>query len=120
MPKYEVTGEYGPQAGMSITLEIEADNEVDARDVFCERMEADHPVEWARMGLNNVRYIELIDKPKAEPKPPHTVWEVFFKNRFSELVRAHTFIDAVEEAKRVCRENNLPLSEIKWVKYLMY
>ena len=38
MPKYEVTGEYGPQAGMSITLEIEADNEVDARDMFCERM----------------------------------------------------------------------------------
>lgn len=119
MPKYNVVGEYGPTGDMNITLDIEADNEGHAKNIFCETVERDHPVEWERMGRRNVSVQPYVE-PKAEPKPPHTVWEVFFKNRFSELVRAHTFIDAVEEAKRLCRENNLPLSEIKWVKYLMY
>lgn len=120
MPKFEVIGEYGPQGDQCITLDIEADNEGHAKNIFCERMELEYPHEWSRMGRHNVQYVARIDELKVEPKPPHTVWEVFFKNRFSELVRAHTFIDAVEEAKRLCQEKNLPLSEIKWVKYLMY
>ena len=119
MPKYNVVGEYGPMGGQSIVLEIDAENEGHAKNQFCETVEKEHPHEWSRMGRRNV-YCTGTVQPKAEPKPPHTVWEVFFKNRFSELVRAHTFIDAVEEAKRLCEEKNLPLSEIKWVKYLMY
>ena len=115
MPMYRVTGEYGPQGDQAITLRIEADNEGHAKNIFCERMESEYPFEWEHMGRRNVYAQE-----QPEQKPPHTVWEVFFKNRSSELVRAHTFIDAVEEAKRLCGEKNLPLSEIKWVKYLMY
>ena len=119
MQIYRVVGEYGPQGDQAISLDIEAENEGHAKNQFCEMVELTYPHEWSRMGRRNVSVQPHVE-PKAEPKPPHTVWEVFFKNRFSELVRAHTFIDAVEEAKRLCEEKNLPLSEIRWVKYLMY
>lgn len=119
MPKYRVTGEYGPQGHQAISLEIEAENEGHAKNQFCEHVELNNPHEWERMGRRNVSVFPYVE-PKAEQKPPQTLWEVFFKNRFSELVRAHTFMDAVEEAKRVCRENNIPMSEILCVKYLMY
>lgn len=58
MQTYRVVGEYGPQGDMAIALDVEAENEVDARNQFCERMESDYPHEWGRMGRRNV-YAQL-------------------------------------------------------------
>lgn len=58
MQKYTVVGEYGPIGGMSITLDIDAVNEVHAKSQFCERMELDYPHEWERMSRRNV-YAQL-------------------------------------------------------------
>lgn len=58
MQTYRVVGEYGPQGDMAITIDVEAENEVDACNQFCERMESDHPHEWKRMGRRNV-YAQL-------------------------------------------------------------
>lgn len=58
MQTYRVVGEYGPQGDMAIAIDVEAENEGDARNQFCERMESDHPHEWERMGRRNV-YAQL-------------------------------------------------------------
>ena len=120
MPKYEVTGEYGPQAGMNITLEIEADNEVDARDVFCERMESDHPIEWARMGFNNVRYIELIDKPKDATEIVQTIWRVKFSSRSDMIVSAATLFHVAEHVADYCKDTGTSPKDVVRIEYLAY
>lgn len=117
MPKFEVIGEYGPQADQCITLDIEADNEGHARNIFCETMELEYPVEWARMGRNNVQYVARIE----EPKPPQTVYEIrYIGKAFGDMIRAHNFWDAVEVAKTHCHERNIPLSDVAQIKYMMY
>lgn len=58
MQIYRVVGEYGPQGDQAISLEIEAESEGHAKNIFCERMESDRPHEWERMGRRNV-YAQL-------------------------------------------------------------
>ena len=116
MPKYNVVGEYGPTGDMNISLDIEADNEGHAKNIFCETVERDHPVEWERMGRRNV-YVQ----PYAEPKPPQTIWEIRYMGLpFGDMIRAHNFWDAVEVAKKHCQERNIPLSKVAQVSYMMY
>lgn len=59
----------------------------------------------------------MIDRTKE----PMTTWEVKFeRKRMTWLVKAHTFIDAVEEAKRIAEREDLDLDELTHVKYVMY
>jgi hypothetical protein len=59
----------------------------------------------------------MIDRTKE----PMTTWEVKFEKKyFTWLVKAHTFIEAVEEAKRIAERECLDLDELTSVKYVMY
>lgn len=59
----------------------------------------------------------MIDRTKE----PMTTWEVKFAKRYlTWLVKAHTFIDAVEEAKRIAEREDIDLDELTSVKYVMY
>lgn len=50
-----------------------------------------------------------------------SVWEVSFIDRFARyLVNANTFLEAVEEAKKIAIQKKIPLEDIKSVQYLMY
>lgn len=50
-----------------------------------------------------------------------TTWEVRFVGRTSTwLVKAETFLEAVEEAKDVAKENKIPFADIRAVEYVMY
>ena len=59
----------------------------------------------------------MIDRTKE----PMTTWEVKFTKRHSKwLVKAHTFIDAVEEAKRIAEREGIDLEELLAVEYIAY
>lgn len=54
-------------------------------------------------------------------KTNQSVWEVSFVNQFTRfLVNADTLVDAVEEAKKIAAERNIPIRDLKRVDYLMY
>lgn len=53
-------------------------------------------------------------------KPVVTTWEVKF-NRYTHFtVKANTFLDAVEEAKQIAKNENIPEDTLVYVKYLAY
>ena len=116
MPKYEVVGEYGPIAGMSISLEIEEPTASKAFDTFCMLMEADYPSEWARMGRNNVAVIREI-KPKEIVV---SKWWVKYKHGLGFHVTAATFFEAVAAAEKHVADNNLDRDSVLSVAYMAY
>ncbi len=124
MTKYLVVGEYGPVADMSVELEVEAATEKEAIETFCAKIAADMPYFWDRMGWRNVnvaREIKEVKEAKAEPVVPKSVWEVKFVGRMTPFkVLATTFIEAVEEAKKVAIEIGEDETKINSVTYLMY
>jgi hypothetical protein len=121
MTKYLVVGEYGPIGGMSVELEVEATTPEEAFDKFCATIEADMPHTWDRMGRRNVSVLHEVKEAKAEPVVPKSVWEVKFVGRMTPYkVHALTFIEAVEEAKKVAVEIGEAETNIKAVTYLMY
>ena len=120
MPKYEVIGEYGPQADMSITLEIEADNEGHAKNIFCERMESDYPHEWERMGRHNVQYVARIEEPKAVTEIVQTIWRVKFSSRSDMIVSAATLLDVAEHVKGYCKDTGTSPEDLVKIEYLAY
>ncbi len=121
MTKYLVVGEYGPVSGMSIDLEIEAATETEAFDKFCEKMKEDYFFYWEKMGRRNVAVLHEVKEVKEEPVACKSVWDVKFAGRLTPYtVHAFTFIDAVEEAKKVAREIGEDETNIKAVTYLMY
>ena len=114
MQKYTVVGEYGPTGDMNITLEIEAENEGDARNQFCLAMETNYPHEWKRMGRRNVHCMGVV-QPPVEPTPPQGLetYEATFRNQtFSIILWAESFLDAVDEVKNDCRRLGIPLSDV--------
>ena len=122
MPKYEVVGEYGPQGGQSISLEIEAINPSAALNLFCMLMESDYPIEWKRMGRRNVAVIREI-KPKAEPKAVEivqTMWRVKFRSRSDMSVTAATLLDVADHVRGWCEDNRFPVSDVTRIEYLAY
>jgi hypothetical protein len=121
MTKYLVVGEYGPVSGMSIDLEIEAATEHEAFEIFCEKMKEDYFFHWEKMGRRNVSVLHEVKEVKAEPVVPKSVWEVKFVGRMTPYkVHALTFLEAVEEAKKVALEIGEAETNIKAVTYLMY
>lgn len=59
MNKYEVYGDYGPVAYQTISKTIEAESASEAKDIFCEYVKENFPVEWERMGRHNVDVYSL-------------------------------------------------------------
>ena len=59
----------------------------------------------------------MIDRTKE----PSTLWEVKFeKLYYTWIIKAHTFLDAVEEAKRIAERENLDPDQLTSVRYFMY
>ena len=113
MQTYTVVGEYGPQGDMNITLEIEAENEGNARNQFCETMELEHPHEWKRMGRRNVHCMGVVQPPVEPPQTVYETYEATFRNQtFSIILWAESFLDAVDEVKNDCRRLGIPLSDV--------
>lgn len=117
MPKYNVVGEYGPTGDMNITLDIEADNPGHAKNIFCETVERDHPVEWERMGRRNVSV-----HPYVEPKPQvvQTLWRVKFSGRSDLIVTAKTLLGAVDCAEQYCQKTGQSPDDLTSIEYLAY
>lgn len=122
MPKYEVVGEYGPQADMSISLEIEAVDRTEAFNTFCMLMEADYPSEWERMGRRNVAVIRVVP-PKATVKAveaTQTMWRVKFSSRSDMIVSAATLLDVADHVRGLCEDTGIPLKDVVKIEYLAY
>lgn len=122
MPKYEVVGEYGPVADMSISLEIEAAIPAEALNTFCMLMEADYPSEWKRMGRRNVAVIRVVP-PKATVKAveiSQTMWRVSFAHRADMIVSAATLLDVADHVRGVCEDTRIPLKDVVRIEYLAY
>lgn len=59
----------------------------------------------------------MIDRTK-EPK---TLWEIKFERLYyTWIVKAHTFVDAVEEAKRIAERECIDIDDLTAVRYMMY
>ena len=122
MPKYEVVGEYGPVADMSISLEIEAAIPAEALNTFCMLMEADYPSEWKRMGRRNVAVVRVVP-PKATVKAveiSQTMWRVCFAHRSDMIVSAATLLDVADHVRGVCEDTGVPLKDVVKIEYLAY
>ena len=82
MTKYRVCGEYGPLGGMCIERVIDAQTQGAAVEEFIRIIQEEYPVEWERMGCNNISACEC-----AEQKLPSR----------RELEKQHrTRLDAIE------------------------
>ncbi len=122
MPKYEVVGEYGPQGGQSISLDITADTAPDALNDFCDIMKAEYPIEWERMGRRNVAVIRVVP-PKATVKAvevTQTMWRVCFAHRSDMIVSAATLLDVADHVRGVCEDTGVPLKDVVKIEYLAY
>lgn len=122
MPKYEVVGEYGPQGGQSISLDIDAAVPAEALNTFCMLMEADYPSEWKRMGRRNVAVIRVVP-PKATVKAveiSQTMWRVCFAHRSDMIVSAATLLDVADHVRGVCEDTGISLRDVVKIEYLAY
>ena len=59
----------------------------------------------------------MIDRTK-EPK---TLWEIKFERLYyTWIIKAHTFVDAVEEAKLIAEREGIDIDDLTAVRYMMY
>lgn len=121
MPKFEVIGEYGPQGDQCITLDIEADNEGHAKNIFCERMESEYPHEWSRMGRHNVQYVARIDElEKPVTEIVQTLWRVKFSSRSDMIVTAANLLDVARHVDGYCKDTGTSPKDLIKIEYLAY
>lgn len=118
MPKFEVVGEYGPQADMSISLEINADTAPDALNDFCDIMKAEYPIEWERMGRRNVAVLRVVP-PKAV-EATQSQWFVRYSGGLGFRVCGDTLFEAVAAAEQHIDKYNLNRNAIIGIEYLAY
>ena len=62
MTKYRVCGEYGPLGGMSIERVIDAQSQGAAIEEFIRIVQEEYPIEWERMGCNNISACECAEQ----------------------------------------------------------